>query len=752
MKNKNLHINGAEKPTFIFMSGEAIEQAASEAKESVRELDKKVTSETEAFEHIRKNYSKEAFQKELGKIAKAMEGKSAEKNKLIGDAVERYKKVLAIESAKLKQNLDDLDDQHEEAVENLVEHIHGELDLLKEATLNLHAVKEAEPKIEDSISGLKEVASGKLPLSRFVGAPNFRSKEQSAFIDFQSKMENQFEDYVDALNTQYLNEDWQESHLTKHNFEQYEEAADSFSNGMEAMAKHSVEHILKTSETTEQLEKRFKALKKRLQESYQNTAKQDGIIDVKDIISITQAPSLKDAEIMKLAQNMEGNEGIVEKLEQLNFLSEYREAWQEANKQMLDTFITDVEENGTEKNFMEAVAVLTGKLGKRADFSDAEKVFREEILLRAKVGVRETLEALEQVNQKTNGERAEILNFSEVEPKSLRYRAIQERDLLIARKNIPKGIYDKAVVEFVSANRSGKDEILNNPKRRTELFKGIANMRDHYEKEVGKVSEKEAAKLHALIATGKEAEWALKNMDQSDAYQNQELINELNQTDSDSVPPAIDLNFRNINQLFSTEYVSEVSRGGFNGRDLLLGIGKVWAGATIFMNVMNARKANKLSEAPAILLQNPYMYIAGAAWWTIDRYKENPEVKNYLSESEGGQERISTHLGLTKLSKKTGRERLQNFINKENEFAVIEDLMEEGKQGKENVRRLLEQARKRNIQNPQIFKEDLEPYLKTETYLPFTEGDANMRYRFYDRFLRNEAHAPTLRKNCKEWS
>ena len=69
---------------------------------------------------------------------------------------------------------------------------------------------------------------------------------------------------------------------------------------------------------------------------------------------------------------------------------------------------------------------------------------------------------------------------------------------------------------------------------------------------------------------------------------------------------------------------------------------------------MNFKKEHGFIKGAIQLASNPYAIAGAGAIWGVDKYQKNPEVADYLFKSEGGQERISTHLALGSLSKKMG--------------------------------------------------------------------------------------------------
>jgi len=163
---------------------------------------------------------------------------------------------------------------------------------------------------------------------------------------------------------------------------------------------------------------------------------------------------------------------------------------------------------------------------------------------------------------------------------------------------------------------------------------------------------------------------------------------------------------------------------------------------------MNARKDKQLGA----LLKNPYLYAGVGAIYGINKYQQNPDVKKYLFEDAGGKERITAHLGLTGLAKKTGRDPVLRFICNGNEFRAMHELMQDPKKGVSLLKKLREKALKQNPQRPVLTKNDLKDNLSENIWsqLPTREND-RMRYLFYEKFLSSPRNIRQLQNDCMQW-
>lgn len=481
------------------------------------------------------------------------------------------------------------------------------------------------------------------------------------------------------------------------------------------------------------------------------------------------------AEVLKREQSMidlisKGSDSAVKKA--LETRAEMDpEAWIKAVTMTGEAMIENAIESGNEQGFVNAITTLAKKPAGSFDFDEASNLFLNQLTLRASTGAKNAIDFLEHSNRELN--RGNPI-LERIEPRAFSTLVFSERNMLLERTTIPKSEYDKAVVEFMSTNREGRDEMLEDPKKRRVLFEAIKVIKEDYEialEEYGDVPERitsnfghpnkkltqydKMARLRALIMIAKETEWIVKNLSKAPEYQkayqkkaegeSKSMEEELKKTtvkrrteEGGLYVPNLD--FENIHTVYKTGYVSIAARNGFNGKDLALSTAKGIAGFTVAINIMNAIK-NKGG-----LLSNPYIFSGAAIFYGIKKYQENPEVGDYFSATPGKRANLETNMRLRSLAKKTGRRRLKNFIAKESEWKAMEDL------DADEIKTLIGESTERYAPHPVITKADLKPFIAKEAWVHLPEeGFERERFMFYTKFLAGNKNIHILKEECQKW-
>jgi len=535
------------------------------------------------------------------------------------------------------------------------------------------------------------------------------SSEYREYSAFRRETADKFEGLVEALNKKYFNLDWQKKYLSADRLDKYKKLSKEFSKNMEKYADMQVEFIFKNTHDKKSLTKRLQRLRDIIVNNYKENSNNQGLIDLPKLEAL-EKDSKNVNYIMRLVNSGASPDAIATQFESSQFFN--KELWVAAVKNITAQLIIDVKANGSEARMIAIVKRLTGSK-KEMDFDTAKEKFKDIMEKRAKVGVRQTIALLGAFNKITNAERAEMLEFNGAKP-SLRPFIHREREYLLQRKAIPKGIDDRLVVDFMSANIAGRRKMLANDTYRIALFQAIRNIQQHYPAEYRKrakslprkikdndyyiskpAAHDRAARVFALLTLAREAEWVIKNLDKTKDYKGAKLVKQFEDTPYEKNIPAPDLKFRDPNKLHKIGYITAASRAGFNGKDLGLAALKGFIGLTIILNLMNARKAEDgwLSGMGQVMT-NPFVMGSAGLWYGIDKYKENPEAISYFFQDEGGQRRIRTFAGLTTLSKKEGNVEVLDFINNENEFRAMRHIMKMPASGARKVSKMLKEADK----------------------------------------------------------
>jgi len=605
------------------------------------------------------------------------------------------------------------------------------------------------------------------------------SAKYREYKEFQYQTEKRFGKFINAMNQKYLESKQHDAELTERGVEQYSNLKDQFKTGLSSYLKERLQYIFENSKNAEELRKDLQNLRDELRNIYTNNDKNnDGILDVKEL-SILKKNAEKHINIIKLINSSEDDDELYQKLKKQNFFNP--ESWKQATRMLTIDFINDVRQNGNNERFIKAVKKLTGTK-KEIDFDDASELYKAHILKLSGSGVQKVIKTARLMNKEVNGERADMQNLSDIRPKSIHILVRRQRELILTREIEPRSIDDKSVAEFMSTNLAGRMRFLNNTIKRQALFQSIKNIKRHYPrlynsryrsslpKKVSQLTTRSKhpdkptahdriARMLAMITLANEAEWVIKNLDKTNNF-----TNELENTTAEKTSPKLNMHYRWRHTLYKTGYVSRAVRGGFNARDLGIGALKLWAGATMFFNFMNARKAEEgWLKGLANVISNPYFLGAGATIYGLNKYQQNPAYRRYLFQDAGGQETISTHTALSSLSNKkissgeiVGKSRITRFINNGGEYNAMQSLMKNPTSGANTVKNLLQKARdkaRRSKQKyPVLTKEELKDKLGSTAYNQLPAGNDRVRFLFYEKFLTSKRNIRELKANCNSWS
>ncbi len=655
-------------------------------------------------------------------------------NRLLADSVARYTAVYKTELAAFYRKAEARISDYEGMLEQIKDKIGGELGQVNEAIQNVHGA-------EIALSNAKELT---------------RDSAKRLLVG----------ELVPALGSQYFNLPWQEQHLSERDFDEYGDLSDDFQAGMVEYVEAQLDFILNNSQDAETLKARLEGLREETVERYRQIAKENGFIDLAALRELKrQAGAFVD--LTRVVNSGGNEEEIIKKIEGMDFLG--RDHWAKTSRMWANEMVETVRANGTDQAFIETIQKISGK-AEPMTFGQAADTFMDLVEERAKVGIRETLQIAREVNMAANGRHAEILKLEEGIPDSIRPMVDVERVKLINRITIPKNVDDRLLVDFIREEREGRDKILSSSVQRLALFQAVKNVlareqdqswsqkirslpKKTSELTTGRHPEKptghdEIARFLALIVMAKEAEATFESLDRVKEYQGQNLLAGYEEMEAEKKLPNVDMRFRDINKLYSTRYVSEVSRAGFNGKSIGLGLLALWLGATA---LVNAKKAGLKG-----LHKNPFFLGAAAGLYGLKKYKENPEFKNYFSENAGGQERIVEQTTLNSLARKVGRDRLIEFITDGDEFAALESLTKEDpKEAVAKLKAVREKAKKRYGPLPIVTKEDLKGVVEDKVQIQLAESGnltrERTRYLFYEAFMGQPRNIRELKENCQKW-
>lgn len=614
------------------------------------------------------------------------------------------------------------------------------------------------------------------------------NKETVRFNEFKNRTYRQFENYLFALNNRYL-DDRLLSEKDRINAGEYRGLAGRFKSGMSYILRQKLDFIFENNADKSSLTRSLVQLRDFLKDSYESRTGKETIIPLLVLRGMDkEAKRITDVQyLIETSENDPRLPDMIRFLESREMLNKGQ--GKEALLMMLSQFIRNVRANGTEDAFITVVQKLTAekksppktetgaeKKEKKMSFDEAQSRMRKWIQA---APLAEGIGKFRELNAGVNG--GQIEAFQDI-PKVIYPMVDRERTLLLERRTIPKTEDARLVADFMSTNLTGRAKLMRDPVYRSALFQSVQNILKHYPSEFSKnhkqsiskfkstseltsslddpdrpTGHDRTARLLAVLTLAKEAKWVIGNIARSKDFAPLKLQDQFDSVTAEKAPPLIDLRFQDTKKVYRTQYITEAAANGFNGKDIGLNLLKIWAGAVVVVNLMHNRK--NLGKA----LTNPYLLAGAAGVYGITKYQENPEAKRYFFEDRGGQERIASHLGLNKLARNLGRQKLLNFINNGDEFAVMDVLMKEPSRGVSKAKKLVENAQKRATKEknryPGITKEDMKEALKdsaiaseaiTWSQLPEKSND-RARFLFYQQFLSSPRNIRQLKDNCNKW-
>jgi hypothetical protein len=726
--------------------------------------------------YFEENFSPKQYETEIRAYLRERVQSEDTINSSVVDSVSRYTKVYEAEKTafyrKMETRISDSEDLMKDAVEKIKDKTKAELGLLNGMIQNIHNTEAATPQIGEvaPIAG-KETWAYQIPIVGPIFSavdlpiltPLIAKREYLEYKEFSAKMKETFlKQFLPALGAQYLNLSLQ--NLSESETETYKGLSKGFQSGMEDHLEGQLDFILQNSPDAETLKTRLEGLRDETVENYKRNAKNGSFITLAELGDLKrQAGAFVD--LASIVNSGKSDDEVARQIEGMDYFS--RDTWEKSTGAWANEMVETVRANGTDQAFIETIKAKSGKIGEMT-FDQAANTFKDLAAERAKAGVRETLQFAREVNMAANGKHAEILSLASV-PDSIHPMVETEREKLINRITIPKNVDDRLLVDFVRQGREGRDQILSDPTQRLALFQAVQNVKARESdpawaskisslgskktsdlttnrKPESPTADDETARFLALIVMAKEAEQTIISLDKTKEYEGQNLFETYDGIKAESTPPKLDMRFRDINRLYSTRYVSEASRAGFNGKSIGMGLLTAWLLATAAVNLKKSWKDPT---------KNPFFMASAAGLYGMKKYHENPEFSHYFSEGAGGQERIVEQTALNSLAKKVGHDRLAAFISDGDEFAALESLMKKDpKEGVAKLKTVREMAHKRNPLAI-ITKDDLKGVMEDRVQTQLVESEdktrERTRYLFYETFLSNPKNIRELRDNCQKW-
>ncbi len=693
-------------------------------------------------------------------ISEGMEGVS---KKLIDEAVERYKKD-EFESMKIefKKSLINRNSDYEKAFEKAKKASRGHREELKKSISKETNVTETFDELKQAITNQED-----------------KGKIEKALLD----------GYIPALNEKYLNLDWQEKILKKNEFIQYKTLAESFKDNARENAKGRLEAVFKRFEETknaETLKSDLETIQNDITATYKALANPEGFINLDQL----KATAKKASECVNFARNLRdtvNKEEMLKIMDARDFFA--RKESITASKEMGERISRKAERDGAETNFIKAVQLHTQK--SVANFEDARIVFSQELENETQKSFRKGFGLAEKVGQDTFSGLDGLNGLEEakgMESQSPEFKAIVDRErtnFIIGRFQL-ENVDDIRLQAFMRLNtRDEREAALANPTESAALFQSIANIKareqgpegDEWRGQLPKKTDiirvtnninrptahELVARHMAVVGLAKEADYMIKNLATTEAMKKMGVEGRYKAVvDSPNPnPPPTDYKFKDTFRRSKARYVSEVERAGFNRRDIGFALLQTWGVITFLLNAKNAWSGWK--DIPKMLekmAKNPFIYISGTAVLGPHAAKKDPESLSYLTQSKGGQERITQHWKLNSISEHVGYTSLKNYIENGKEAAAMENLIKNDK-GNTNDRErpklkiALENAEKRPGK-PVLEKEDLvgvidENAIKKLQDTP-DKSQQRIRYLFYKKFLTDpKVNLEQLKKNCRNW-
>ena len=702
-------------------------------------FDPEKTTHDDVWGLIDEKYGKTAYESLITSYVDSIMGSGPEgyKDALIKASSQRYAKFYEKTKLTFMTEADELKDKFDDAVDDIKDHVGDQLDILK-----------------SGIEGAKKQVE-------FNAATPSPSNEKA--------VESHFDGYLDSLNARYFNTDVNfGTDVTEIpipivgamapkglSAAAYRNKAKDFQGKMKDWMEAKLEWMLANKKTSKQDLDRFKEEVEARYKLYSTIKdKNSAIISGADLLELDRKANPPLDAIGRILDS--SDKVVIERLELIQLMNP--DTWEETVDMARKVVMRGVVNNASQNKFVAAMK----KYGTVKDFDEAEDLFEEKLEKLAKADVRATLEFIQAFNQDVH---SEVLQYeSTVEPPALTIQVHKQMDYLLAGVLVPHKQEDKAIVEFMKADKKGRDAILSNTGTRAVLFRAIKMATElypgMYDKQFGNIPDDvtklrrskriekptyhdRAAQLQALIILGNQAKVIVSKFEQTPDHKGKGYGDEL---DAAQVPDEaklikLGLRFKSSGNK-TTRYSSGLSRGGFNGRDLALKGVKVLGVLAIVSNTAQSWSETSGDLPDRILdtiertVTNPGA-IAGAAMTAGSHLAErNKAFLRYPWLSQHERAGAMAAFKLDNLGRRLGHDEVKRFTHNNAEWRVLKHQSMDPSQIKEMIKEAGKRVKRG--QKPEITIKDIKKVIQDESIIStLTTGgrSARMRYLFYQKFF-----------------
>ncbi|MBN1258474.1 hypothetical protein JXA05_01820 [Candidatus Peregrinibacteria bacterium] len=513
-----------------------------------------------------------------------------------------------------------------------------------------------------------------------------------------------FEKYVEALHLKYTKKKdfrvpiFYPSVARKAPDRIYFELSDTFRAGMKSKMAARLENLEKTKTMTSDS---LRALEAEFAQKYEQVAGNDGnpeSISLADLGQEAMRGKPKFEMLQAIAVDAASDADCLSMMESMFLMN--RETWKELTETTRDMIIESAERDGAETAFVKAANEYREKndpdLPPFTEFRktvgrDAVDYFRQKVDEAAETGAAETVAVFDHFMKGIKNPALEKLEAAR--PPSLQPLIYRERQFLLMERTRPWSAADRIIVEFVRADKKGRQTILE--KKSGALFKAVKNAQKHYPKyyrdNFQQLDKKlsldpmdleretphlQAARVQALILLADEAEWVIGNYGLKEKFDAAE-------PDKAAITPGLGFKDTWKGMGAHQRYISDLERGGFSASGLFTTGLRIYAAFTVAANVLNAYKDaegknffEKIPNAFENAVANPYIYAGAGAFWASGEYKRTPEIANYLKAGPYERKIIETKVRLKRLgdNKDVGIIAVRGFIQSGAEWEMMEQL------------------------------------------------------------------------------
>lgn len=631
-----------------------------------------------------------------------------------------------------------------------------------------------ENKTKSDLSNLKQIIDKK---KKTIDVSNQEeSAVESANLSNAPAIRQEFASYLKLQNDYYLNENFQKQRLSNVKpiaksklIRRYNDNAEKFKTAIEKRTMAKLNYLLNQKSTTPDTISKYKELIKAEYKYFASIDKNTAFIDIEDFMAMEKYSNVNFNLINSVQKSSKRQDHLY--MESM-YIMKY-EVWEKTTETARRMLVMDCYSNGTEAAFITKVNKYRERSKQKpvATFGEAKLHFKALMDERTKMGVTATYNLLNDFKTTAYGER--LKKIKKVKPDSLQLLVLREREFLISQRLTPQAEHDKLIVEFMSTSRKGRDSILKH--KRAELFKAIKNIKHHYPKYIkdnfSSISKKpgelryqpnlskrptrddKAARIYALLTLACEAEGIIENFSTTDKYKGHNLEDQLKKIQNDKNTPLMGLQFEDVLRSKASPYASELSRGGWNGRDMGIKFLKVLGVVTFMANVANSIKSSEGKDpferavnAMGNIATNPGVYVGAGLAGGAHLVEMKPRYLDYPLASAHEKFDIHTNGKLTGIRKKVGPKHINTFMQRgdplDNNSPLSKEWLIMDNINSKKIEKLVDKARKKPSKiGPIIENKDIEkliPKNQRQTVLSGisrTKENARTRFLFYEKFL-----------------